>query len=225
MDALMIDELATQVESRANVYALLARAYAYEVDAGFSRELARSFVFETADGQLASHMDAMRAALASADEAAIEQLAVTFDRVFFGMGPLATKTAFPYESVYTSPKGLLMQEAFDEMRTCLRAEQLRVDTRFTEPDDHIAVQLSFMGYLCQQAADFLRKGDIEEAERRLNDQLGFLEGHMANWVGRFALELEAAAHDGFYASLARFTKRFIELDKAAVRDTLGLEES
>lgn len=80
--------LAEVMESRGNVYRVLSRCFREEVDVAFASELADGFAFESDDAALTGPLGEMRGALAGISEDGIEQLAVTFDRVFFGMGPL-----------------------------------------------------------------------------------------------------------------------------------------
>ncbi len=213
-------ELAGLMESRAHVYALLSRIYEVEIDAAFAREMAEEFSFESDDAGLMREMGAMKACLADIDAAGIEELAVTFDRVFFGMGPLSATKAFPYESVYTSQAGLMMQDAYSETLKEYRREGLRKKERFTEPEDHLAVQLSFVRVLCDRAREALLAGDFPAAERAAREQRSFVNGHLANWIGRFAADACTAAEGGFYAHAARFTARFIEEDAAVLADML-----
>lgn len=225
--------LADLMASRANVYRLLSRCYRSEMDAMLAREIADEFAFETDDDTLATALTAMRAALADADEDALEQLAVTFDRVFFGMGPLTARHAFPYESVYTSDKGILMQEAYTSVARTYREQSLAKDASFTEPEDHLAVELAFMATLADRARAFLEAGDASgdaAAEETLAQSLAFARTHLLNWIDRFCAELERAAtpegegagtgDGGFYGALARFTVVFVAGDAALLEETL-----
>ena len=110
-------------ESRAAVYALLSRCYEAEVDAALAEEIAERCSFETDEPALAEAFSALRASLAARDEVALEQLAVAFNRVFFGMGPRTAQKAFPYESVYTSEGGLMMQDAYSQVLALYRAAE------------------------------------------------------------------------------------------------------
>lgn len=227
MDAQLAAELSQETANRKNVYALLARCFEKEVDAAFAADVAESFAFESEDAVLNESVAALRACLAGVDAAGIEQLAVWFDRIFFGMGPLSAKHAFPYESVYTSQRGLLMQEAYGTTRRAYRENGLQKSDDFAEPDDHLAVQLAFMAALCDRAAEALEARDEDAAEAAFKVQRQFARGHLLNWIGRFAADVETAAsagdtpESGFYAHAARFTARFVELDVATLDDMLG----
>ena len=121
-------------ENRRRVYALLSRCFETEIDAAFADKLARETALESDDPALVEGFAALKADLADADEGALEQLAVAFNRVFFGMGPRTAQKAFPYESVYTSEDGLMMQEAYVQVKRVYAAAGFAKDPSFTEPE-------------------------------------------------------------------------------------------
>ena len=207
-------------ENRRRVYALLSRCFATEVDAAFAEELAREAALESDDPALAEGFAALKADLADADDAALEQLAVAFNRVFYGMGPRTAQKAFPYESVYTSEGGLMMQEAYSAVVALYRAAGFAKDPGFTEPEDHLAVELAFMARLCERACEALREGDEAAAETAFVEQLSFVREHLLNWVPAFARDMRAAAEDGFYAHLAAFVEAYARADEAAVSEVV-----
>lgn len=213
-------EIAHLMDSRANVYKILSRSFREEMDAEFASEFAKRFVFESDDAQLAQKADAMKTSLQGIDDDAIEMLAVDFDRVFFGMGPLTARHAFPYESVYTSEKGIMMQEAYSQVVRAYREQKLAKDEAFTEPEDHITVELAFMATLAERSAAFLREGHEEAAEQTVIQQLAFAKEHLLNWVDIFCADLAAAADGSFYEHLAAFTAAFVKEDAAVLEDIL-----
>lgn len=207
-----VQDVAALMDSRANVYKVLSRSYLKEMDVQFAAELADGFLFESANLRLADTLDAAKESLRGADDGLIEQLAVTFDRVFFGMGPLTARHAFPYESVYTSEKGIMMQEAYSQVVRAYREQHLAKDKGFAEPEDHVAVELAFMATLSERTATFLREGHEEAAEETVAQQLAFAKAHLLNWVDMFCTDLSAAAKGTFYEHLADFTKAFVQED-------------
>ncbi len=212
--------IADVMDSRANVYKVLSRAFREEMDADFAYELANDFIFESDDDGMTRTLSEIKESLRSLNDDSIEQMAVVFDRVFFGMGPLTARHAFPYESVYTSDKGIMMQDAYAQVVHAYREQHLAKDAKFTEPEDHIAVELAFMATLSDRAAVFLREGHEEAAEQTISQQLAFLRNHLLNWVDLFCVDLIEATGDGFYMYLADFTKSFIHEDEALLVDIL-----
>ena len=211
MSAELVENLVDFCENRARVYALLSRCYEKELDTAFAAELAEAARVESDDP----------ACLADLDEAALEQLAVVFNRVFFGMGPRSAQKAFPYESVYTSEGGLMMQDAYSEVLRLYRAAGFAKDPGFTEPEDHLAVELAFMVRLCERAVEALRAGDEAAAEAALAEQRAFVRAHLLNWVPAFARDMKASAESGFYAHLATFTEAYLAADAEALAEVVG----
>ncbi len=168
-----------------------------------------------------STLPLVRCGQSSVDADGLEQLAVTFDRVFFGMGPLTARHAFPYESVYTSDKGILMQDAYAQVARTYREHQLAKDASFTEPEDHIAVELAFMATLADRTVAFLARGAEEAADETVRQQRAFARGHLLNWIDRFCADLRIAATGGFYEALAVFTLSFVEADAGLLDEMLG----
>ncbi|WP_080800852.1 TorD/DmsD family molecular chaperone [Arabiibacter massiliensis] len=219
MPAELADNLIDFCENRRRVYALLSRCYERELDAPFAKELAEA-ALESDDPALAEGFAALKADLAACDDAALEELAVVFNRAFFGMGPRTAQKAFPYESVYTSEGGLMMQDAYSEVLGLYRAAGFAKDPGFTEPEDHLAIELAFMALLCGRAVEALRAGDEAGAERQLRAQASFAREHLLNWVPVFACEMRAAAEGGFYEHLASFTEAYLDADARALAEVV-----
>ena len=221
MPAELAENLIDFCENRSRVYALLSRCYETEIDAAFADALAGEAALASDDAELAAGFAALQADLADCDEDALEQLAVVFDRAFFGMGPRTAQKAFPYESVYTSEGGLMMQDAYSEVLRLYRAAGFAKDPGFTEPEDHLAVELAFMVRLCERAVEALRAGDEAAAEAALAEQRAFVRAHLLNWVPAFARDMKASAESGFYAHLATFTEAYLAADAEALAEVVG----
>lgn len=218
----LAQELGKLNENRAHVYAFLSRCYEREVDASFAHYISDRFQMESSREDISSAIGHMIDELADCDERKIEALAVVFNRAFFGMGPKTSQKAFPYESVYTSQEGILMQAAYSKTIEFYRNTNLCKNPDFTEPEDHLAVQLSYMDYLCTRCAALLLGGDMIAAERLIERQQIFLEKHLLNWIRPFTEDLRQAAEEGFYFHLANATQVFLEEDILVVHDMLGV---
>ena len=109
--------------------------------------------------------------------------------------------AFPYESVYTSPKRLVMQDAWERVKSLYAAHGVRIDTDSSElMEDHIAYELAYMALLCREGA--------ERAEQR-----AFLEEHLLTWVPDFCADLQRCAGTGFYRCVAQLTLGWLKLEE------------
>ena len=220
MPAELVENLIDFCENRGRVYALLSRCYETEIDAAFAETFSQGAALSSDDAALADGFAALQADLVACDEGKLEQLAVVFDRAFFGMGPRTAQKAFPYESVYTSDGGLMMQDAYADVLHVYRDARFEKNPGFTEPEDHLAVELAFMARLGERAADELRANDADAAEASLAAQRLFLHDHLLNWTDRFAVDMESAAGEGFYAHLASFTRAFLVADADELAEVL-----
>ena len=155
------------------------------------------------------------------DSGTRQELAVDYARVFLCAGMYEQLMAPPYESVYTSEGGLMMQEAYAEVLHVYRNAGFAKNPGFKEPEDHLAVELAFMALLCGRAVEALRAGDEAGAERQLRAQREFLCDHLLNWIDRFTADVRKAAEDGFYFDLATFTEDFLTADAAELAEVLG----
>ena len=94
----------------------------------------------------------MRRYLARRGPDARQDLAVDYARVFLAAGVYEGETAVPYESVYTSPEGILMQDSRDEVVRAYRRWGLAIPRDLNVPEDHLAFELEFMGRLSERIA-------------------------------------------------------------------------
>ena len=161
--------LAELTAQRSAVYRLLARLYRVEVDEEFLAEL-KAMRFPAATGNTAvdAGYRAIATYLSGADAHAITDLAVDYVRAFIGSGNDGFSAAYPYESVYTSPKRLMMQEARDEVLAVYRSEGLDKLPSWKESEDHIALELEFMAVLGDRIVTAAEAADEAEVERLLH---------------------------------------------------------
>lgn len=216
----LAQNLASFCENRKAVYVFLTRCYEREVDAGFAESCARDFSFSSDDEALNKSIESLKLTLTNMSEEKLEQLAVTFNRVFYGMGPRTAQKAFPYESVYTSSGGLMMQAAFNEVKKLYAADGFIKSPEFTEPEDHIAIELAYMTEVCNQTLDAIAQRDEEQTAALLEKQRGFLQAHMLNWAPSFVADMKGSAEEGFYWHLADFTETFLIDDLQALSEVL-----
>lgn len=212
--------LAAECDARGNVYGFLSRCFEREVDGALVAQCAAGWSAEFADEALTRGIQGLCGAITACEEADLEDLAVDFNRVFFGMGPLASEKAFPYESVYTSEGGLMMQDAYSAVLEEYRGNGFAKNPAFSEPEDHIAVELAYMAELCRCSAQASREGRAEAAEEELRRQVEFLGGHLLSWVKRFAADVRNASQVPFYPQLASATEAFLEADARLLEETV-----
>jgi len=146
----------------------------------------------------------------NADEL-IEQLARQYAALFLGVGP---KTVSLCESVYRSKFGLLYQSTLFDVQQSYREIGMAKSDQYREPDDHIAVELSYMARLCNMTRGAASAGRAGRAQalQHLRLQQAFLKGHLLQWVPRFSQDLIVTAPPGFYRAFAHLLKGYIGID-------------
>jgi TorA maturation chaperone TorD len=129
-----------------------------------------------------------------------------------------------YESVYTSPERLLKQEAWSEVKNFyLKNKYRHVDDDKTI-EDHIAMEMEFMGYLSRDIAESLEQEKFDEAEEIMRAQLEFYRDHILKWVPLFCdgvITLQGELHTRFYPAYAYLLKGFIEEDIVFLEELLS----
>lgn len=220
----MADDLAENLtyfcENRKTVYTFLARCYEKEIDQAFADAVAADFDLVSDDEVLSREAATLKQELTDVGEARLEQLAVVFNRVFYGMGPRTAQKAFPYESVYTSSGGLMMQNAYNEVKALYAAEGFAKNPDFTEPEDHVAMSFAYMAELCARTLEALDQRDEVAASSVFVKQQNFLKQHLLNWIPSFIADMKGSAEAGFYWHLAAFTEVFLQEDECALAEVL-----
>ena len=151
--------------------------------------------------------------LSRADGSVLTQLAVDYVRAFIGSGNDGFSAAYPYESVYTSPKRLMMQDARDEVLVLYRAFGLDKQESWKEGEDHIALELEFEQILCERAIVAYEAGDEDECLKLLLSQRNFLEDHLLAWYPMMAADLQKFPQTDFYKGLGMLTDGYLRNDR------------
>ena len=121
VDEATMQELIKLNEQRAATYGLLSRLYRVEVDQPLLDELrSMRFPAKTGNENVDEGYRLLATYLSNTWDNSVTDLAIDYVRVFIGHGIDAFSAAYPFESVYTSEKRLLMQEARDEVLAIYR---------------------------------------------------------------------------------------------------------
>ena len=204
-------DLADLCEVRATSYGLMARLYRSEIDAETLAELiSMHYPVESGNALMDSGYYKMAKHLSNEWVDPLTKLAIDYSKSFLGSGIDAYSAAYPFESVYTSEKRLLMQDARDEVKAIYRANGLDKAESWTVGEDHIAVELEFMRILNGRAAAALRAGNMDKAFSILSTQKNFLCDHIATWVPVFTADVRKFASTLFYEGLADLTEGFLQ---------------
>ena len=133
-----------------------------------------------------------------------------YTRLFIGPYKLPCP---PWESVYTSGKRLMMQEAHDEVQGFYHELGLKIDNPDIMPD-HIGAELNFLAVLYEKM-----DGNPEKGSYYTNLAKRFLDEHLMKWIPQFTLDMEEATSSPFYKSLAQVT-RDLMLTERNILDTI-----
>ncbi|MBM4467197.1 MAG: molecular chaperone TorD family protein, partial [Chloroflexi bacterium] len=168
--------LATLVANRGSTYGFLARIYRVEVDQELLDQMVKmDLSVDVDEPEISAGYRLLKGFLGHLTGSTLTDLAVEYARIFLGAGFSGGDGAYPYESVYTSPHRLVMQEARDQVLKIYREEGLDRAEEFNEPEDHVALELEFMAYLCQKTTEALKAGDKVGTLGYLTKQKDFLE--------------------------------------------------
>ena len=204
-------ELIQLMESRANMYNLLARAFISEVDQDFLKELKHMrFPQNTGNDDVDAAYLALYKYLRKTPESVLDDLAVDYARTFI---------------VYTSEKGLLMQAARDEVLAILRAEQLAEMFAWNEGEDHVSIEFLFMREMAKRTKSALEADDEDSAFSMLVTQRNFQHDHLLNWVFKWAEDVPKYAKLPFYTAFANLACAYLREDEALLIELVGEDET
>ena len=222
---LSLDEFAKINDARASSYSFLSRLFVKEVDAELLDEMHEmKFPAKTGSDDTDEGNRLMVGYLSNIWDGTLQELAIDYVHTFIGSGVDAFSAAYPYESVYTSPRRLMMQEARDEVLAIYRSQGVEKAESWHEAEDHVAAELEFMSALAARTAEKCREGDEAAVERLLRTQRGFMSEHLYAWTGMFTADMRKYARTDFYKALASLLDGLLKSDKETLDAVLGEEE-
>lgn len=201
-------------------YALLGGIFYRELTEEQIDGLTQSgFAFPDDGSEMGDACAALRRYLARRGPGARQDLAVDYARVFLAAGVYEGDTAVPYESVYTSPEGILMQDSRDEVVRAYKRWGLAISRDLNVPEDHLAFELEFMGRLSELIADALEAG--EAAREAMEAQAAFIDEHLLNWMPCLLDRVQAFARTPFYPAITQVALSYIEENRAVLGEVLA----
>ncbi len=221
----VIQELVSANENRRVLYAFLTRVYATEITVDYLRELSEKqalFLASAEDpdvrgAELADGFEQLSDYILSYKTRDLEsvrlELAVEFAGIFLGVRRLPPH---PSESVYVTDGQLVMQKPRDEVLKVYRSMGVDKAHSFAEPEDHIAMELQFMTYMCEKTNTALKEGNLAYAKECLEVQRDFLDEHLGKWVPKLVADILKSAKGEFYKGVAKITKGYVEMDKNVI---------
>ncbi len=194
--------------ARANIYRLLAGAFAEEPSRAY--------------------LEALRA---PESISALRELTLTFDADFLAPLPdeLEEVLACEYTVLFASPGGCaptesarltgrVQQEPCFVVRTEYRLAGFEIQKgRFEVFEDHIGVELLFVAGLLDQAAGALDRDDRDAFVRIDKTIKRFWAMHLGRWARGYASLVERASKHSFYREMARLLHLFAEAELAQMK--------
>ena len=131
-------------------------------------------------------------------------------------GPGAPE-ANPWESMFLAIEPRMFGEVTLAVRKTYRSFGVEPQMGQSVADDHIALELGFMGELARRLGESFAIGPILD-EASLRGSADFLDLHLLKWAGRFAgcvveAEEKAGVGAGFYATAADALVVFLHNDR------------
>jgi TorA maturation chaperone TorD len=133
---------------------------------------------------------------------ALASLTADFNRLFVGPGSLL---APPWESVHRGVDHLLFDHHTLAVRAWYARFGLEAPNHGHEPDDHLGLELAFMGQLCDLAACRNGRKEILQAMG------GFLDEHLLCWAPACLGQIQARARTPYYQGLAHLAQGCLHL--------------
>lgn len=221
-DILSLGKLTSQ---RMATYGLISRMYRSEMDEATLGEMKKMlFPASTGNDNVDKGFKLITTYLGRTWEYSLTELAVDYVRAFVGDTNELDGAAFPYESVYTSEKHLVMQMARDEVLAIYRSYGMKKDDEWKDPEDHIAVELEFMKVVCLRIGEAFEAGDEDGARELLATQLNFLDDHLLSWTPLLTSDMRHFAKTDFYIGLSYLTDGYLETDREFLTDLLVYAE-
>lgn len=208
------------IADRGSLYGFLSRLYREEVDRELLDRMAKiDWPVKDNSPEISEGCWLLKNYLGRQNERTLFDLATDYAGIFLVAGA-GGECAYPYESVYTSPLRLVMQDARDQVLKLYRESGLDKSAESNELEDHIAFELEFMSYLSYGAARALKAGDKEPALSFLKKQKHFLKEHLANWVPAFCRDIERIAGEDFYKAVAKITTGYMHLEQGSIDELI-----
>jgi TorA maturation chaperone TorD len=131
------------------------------------------------------------------------ELKADYTRLFTGM---ANNPCTPWESVYFTEERLVFQAQTQDVRAWYRRYGMQVTNQYKEPEDHIGLELTFIGHLAKIGLAALAANDRAAFEHALSAQRDFATKHLFLWAPLWCNLIGEHAQTDFYRGLAQVVR-------------------
>jgi TorA maturation chaperone TorD len=112
----------------------------------------------------------------------------------------------PWESVFFNENRMIFQEETLKVRSWYKRFGLASEKLYNEPDDHIALEISFIAHLASLSLEALKKDDEDTFEKTMIAQHDFLKEHLLQWGPTWCDLVYQNAQTDFYKGTALLLK-------------------
>ncbi|MGZ4811829.1 MAG: TorD/DmsD family molecular chaperone [Terriglobales bacterium] len=213
-----IAEQLTQLEAKATLHSLLARALNYPdqqladslASGEFSAALADLLTTLGHDHAAAEVRRLVKDPQVKAAKTLRLNLEKDYTWMFFASKP---RIAYLFESVYR--EGKLLQESTFEIARLYRDAGLVLNEDFRLPPDHIAVELEFLSFLYFKEHEAQKANKPKNVDYARELQAAVLDRHLRHFAQSVAQRVGENARTSFYRTVARILGSLYSQEKPA----------
>ena len=165
------------------------------VTASLTPELASAWPLAH-DPETTRGVEALLRALAA--PASPDELKADYRALFVGPGPMR---AVPFESVHRGEEGLTFDVQTIEVRRAYAEFGRRAPRLHREPDDHIGLELAFVGELAAAGLEAIEAGDAAALASATGGARRFVDEHLLAWGPGFARLVAEGADTDLYRAV------------------------
>jgi TorA maturation chaperone TorD len=223
---MMIDSLPQLIQRQEAIYSFLQRIYEKELNKQLILEIPEKIKPLEAVTSLLSNQESKKvmkeffqfcSSFPSQNLDTLEtQLAADYARLFLSINKIP-----PHPSESTYREGVMMQYYRDEVLQTYWSFGVSARKDFTEPEDHIATEFSFMAFLCQKTSQTLKNSNQKDAAKYIEAQKNFLDKHLTRWVPNLVKDILQTSHTPFYKGIAVLTGEFLNISLSATDEILN----
>ena len=218
----LVGQMTSVNAGRADYYRRLASYFFKELTEEQIKVLAaQDFTgFDAGDELLAEGYSDMKAYLRRLNSGTRQQLAADYAHTFLTAGNYETFAATPFESVFTSPSGLMMQEARDEVYKMYCSEHLQPEAKLQVPEDHVSFEFEFIAALLDRTNEAMKAGNWARALELAGKVSQFHTEHQLNWIDDLCDAVMDVAETRFYRGVSKVTRAYNHMDTEVIKDEL-----
>lgn len=222
------DELISQLievnAGRAAYYRMLAELFFRELTQQQVDHLAgMDFAGMAGDNALiAEGYEDMHRYLRHANSGTRQALACDYAHTFLAAGNYETFAATPFESVFTSELGLMMQEARDGVYKMYCEQHIQPQADLHVPEDHVSFEFEFLATVIERTNAALLTSDFDRARDLAQTVSDFHAQHQLNWVDDLCDAVLDVAETRFYRGVSKVTRGFVHMETDVIADELDV---